>query len=280
MNVFLTGASGYVGRHVALELLSRGHEVVGLARASSPRTKYSDDVVWCYADLAAFESYRPILESCDAVIHCAMDYSQGSENSELDATFIARFRGSKQHFVYTGNLFATRSAGVSSLEEASDLDPGSSWRFKNENLVLQTLNDAAILRPGFVYGSNGGYLWHILSAGTVFNMNQDAIPEAYWPMVHVKDVAALYATIVESRATGVFHAWDGETNLARDIIEQVKAVYSAHGKSDLEAHDYVSGLLKMSIRTSNDHSLSIGWNPTYAAFSDEAESAFKEYDGE
>ncbi len=37
MNILLTGATGFVGRHTAMDLISRGYEVYGLVRASSPR---------------------------------------------------------------------------------------------------------------------------------------------------------------------------------------------------------------------------------------------------
>ena len=37
MNILLTGATGFVGRHTAADLISRGYEVYGLVRDASPR---------------------------------------------------------------------------------------------------------------------------------------------------------------------------------------------------------------------------------------------------
>ena len=39
MKILLTGATGFVGRHTAMDLISRGYEVYGLVRSSSPRKK-------------------------------------------------------------------------------------------------------------------------------------------------------------------------------------------------------------------------------------------------
>lgn len=276
MRVFLTGASGYVGRHVAIELLSRGHNVVGLARRHSERTKYSSIVEWCIADLAEFNKYRAVLEDCDCVIHCAMDYSDaGSENVELDERFIEHLSGSSQHVIYTGNLFSTRRDATSRFLETQELDP-INWRFKNENLVLRSFKNRAVIRLGFVYGGTGGYLWDILSAGTVFGMIPDEIPSVLWPMIHIRDAASLYGTVAESRAAGVFHAYDGLLNRASEIIESVKSVYKDSGILDSDPHDYVDGLLRNSIQTTNERSTSIGWYPRFSNFNDQASQSFRE----
>ncbi len=36
MNVLITGATGYLGSHLALDLVARGHQVTAVARARSP----------------------------------------------------------------------------------------------------------------------------------------------------------------------------------------------------------------------------------------------------
>jgi len=150
MKVFLTGASGYIGRHVALELLSRGHEVIGLARQASNRMEYSKEVVWCYSDLKDFDQYWTMLESSDAVVHCAMDYSSsGSENSDLDKTFVSKMSAFRGHLVYTGNLFSERQGADLQMEEALQLN-STNWRFQSETIVLESPHLRSVIRLGFV----------------------------------------------------------------------------------------------------------------------------------
>jgi len=274
MNVFLTGASGYIGRHVALELLSRGHKVVGLARQNSERTRYSDKVAWCYADLSDFDAYWDDLATSDAVVHCAMDYtSSGSENSDLDRAFVAKMSDFSGRFVYTGNLFSDRTEGI--LEES--VRPNSKhWRYQNEETLLQNSILSSVIRLGFVYGSNGGYFWQILSPGTLAQIKGELIPDVMWPMVHVKDAASLYVSILESNKTGVFHAFDGKRVAAKEIIDSARAVYEAHRITSSESQDYIKGLLQSSILTSNDRSLSTGWHPAYSSFVENADLAYSE----
>ena len=52
MKVFLTGASGYIGRHVVKELLVNGHEVI----ASDVVKVNQDGVIW--SDTPIFLSNR------------------------------------------------------------------------------------------------------------------------------------------------------------------------------------------------------------------------------
>lgn len=275
MNVFVTGASGYIGKHITLELASRGHQVTGLARKESERTTYSSDVEWCYADLSDFEGYWQTLEESDAVIHCAMDYStMGQANSDLDRGFIDRMSRFSGVFINTGNLFTTRSRGL--LEESLQLE-SDHWRYQNEAAALNHSSKASVVRLGFVYGSTGGHFWDILSPGTVSQLITEVIPDVLWPMVHVKDVARLYAAVLESEQTGVFHAFDGFPVRAEEIVESAKMVYDARGISGSEPQDYVRELLKSSVITSNKRSLSTGWQPSYSGFLANAELAYQEH---
>ena len=273
MNVFLTGASGYVGRHVAAELVARGHRVIGLARPESERTRRSREIEWRYADLADSASYRDELMASDAVVHCAMDYSAGSENSELDRLFVAGLRDFAGHFVYTGNLFGERTDGF--VEEAVVTGSGH-WRFQAEEAALSSSGPVAAVRLGFVYGGQGGFFWDILSPGTLAGLGSGEIPAVIWPMVHVRDVARLYAVLLESGATGVFHAYDGKQVSASEIIEAARLVYKTRGISGTESGDYLQMLLRSSVATSNRRSLEAGWRPTYRGFADNADLAFDE----
>ena len=75
MKVFLTGATGFVGSHVARAYLAAGAELRLLTRATSNRaaidTLKADLVV---GDLRQPESLRRALRGCDALVHVAADY--------------------------------------------------------------------------------------------------------------------------------------------------------------------------------------------------------------
>ena len=75
MKVFLTGATGFVGHHVALALANQGADLRLLVRKTS-NLKNLEGIrgETHVGDLLAPESLRAGLEGCDAVMHVAADY--------------------------------------------------------------------------------------------------------------------------------------------------------------------------------------------------------------
>jgi dihydroflavonol-4-reductase len=74
MNVFLTGASGFIGRHLVRFLSARGHQVTALVRAADRAPPGVAPVV---GDLTRPDSYRAALARADAAVHLAADYRLG-----------------------------------------------------------------------------------------------------------------------------------------------------------------------------------------------------------
>lgn len=75
MKVFLTGATGFIGSHVAHELARRGAALRVLTRPSSPMENLSGlSVESVQGDLANPEPLRPAIAGCDALMHVAADY--------------------------------------------------------------------------------------------------------------------------------------------------------------------------------------------------------------
>ena len=75
MKVFLTGATGFVGSHVARAYADAGAELRLLTRSTSNRAAIEGlkaDVV--VGDLRRPESLRTVVRGCDALVHVAADY--------------------------------------------------------------------------------------------------------------------------------------------------------------------------------------------------------------
>ena len=75
MRVFLTGATGFVGHHVAKALAAEGADMRMLVRKTS-NLKNLEGIRgdMHLGDLSDPESIRPALAGCDAVVHVAADY--------------------------------------------------------------------------------------------------------------------------------------------------------------------------------------------------------------
>jgi dihydroflavonol-4-reductase len=100
-DVFLTGASGFVGSHVLSALLARGYRVRALVRGTGP---LPPGVVPVHGDLRTPATLVPALRGCRYLVHTAALYSF----SPRDGTTIAEVnvRGTQ------GLLEAARIAGI------------------------------------------------------------------------------------------------------------------------------------------------------------------------
>src|SRR6266436_1529732 len=68
--LLVTGADGFVGRHLVPYLAERGYKVIAASRAAF-RFENPEIVPVLLPDLSAPFDWQPLLEQCDAVVHLA-----------------------------------------------------------------------------------------------------------------------------------------------------------------------------------------------------------------
>src|SRR5687768_5700852 len=122
MKLLVTGATGFLGRYVVAEALSRGHSVRAIVRPTGDANKLDGDVECVRVDL---RSPRGLVEACrgiDAVIHCAAAKS---------GDFYAQFAGT---VLATENLLKSmKETGVKHIVAISSLsvyDYRKLWSFQ------------------------------------------------------------------------------------------------------------------------------------------------------
>nr|MBA3767894.1 NAD(P)H-binding protein [Acidobacteriota bacterium] len=140
MRVFLTGATGYIGRGVAHALRAAGHEVVGLARSDDAVSKLqARGVVARRGDLKEPESVSQAAREADAVIHTAS--TNDSAAPQADRTTVEAIaqalKGTNKPFIYTSGIWVYGDTGERVADEQSPLNPTPlvAWRPANEQLV-------------------------------------------------------------------------------------------------------------------------------------------------
>ena len=75
MKVFITGATGFVGSHVAQELSRRGADLRILIRPTSKLENLAGlPAETVTGDLLQVDALRSAISGCDAVMHVAADY--------------------------------------------------------------------------------------------------------------------------------------------------------------------------------------------------------------
>lgn len=120
MPVLVTGASGFIGAHVVLELLSRGLHVRAMMRDVSlsemfPKSELLEVVE---ADLFDVSSLKKAVEGCDDVIHCAASLNIGVKDvkaevvdpSVIGVENLCSVMGNVKRIVHTSSVAAIRSS--------------------------------------------------------------------------------------------------------------------------------------------------------------------------
>ncbi len=110
MKYLVTGATGFLGRHLALALAERGHRVVALAR-STVRAPEHAHIAAVRGDILDAAALREAAVGCDGVFHCAGRVSR----DPADSTLLW-----ETHVVGTRRVLeAAREAGVRRIAYAS-----------------------------------------------------------------------------------------------------------------------------------------------------------------
>lgn len=267
MRVFLTGGSGYVGRHILEALLDKGYAVSALSRHPKADRADCDKLEWVVGNLDDPSSYAAALDRCDAVIHTALEYRDGAELSELDQEAVKVFLNSGKHLIYTGNLFSCPNDGERPISEAPFDGADAGWRNKAENRLLAHSTPCAIVRLGFVYGGSGSHLMSLLPSNSEGDLFQIVDPGGKWPMIHIEDVVALYMAVLDQKETGIFHA---ATEISTPVKTVIQLAALSQGKrivpmttADDEFPDAdTRAFMARNISAENSASRRIGWQPS------------------
>ena len=110
MKTLVTGATGFLGRHLVDALVARGHDVVALARTPD-RATFPEGVRAVGGDILDPASLAWAVEGCEVVFHCAGVVSRDPADAELLR---------RVHVVGTRNVLkASRDAGARRVVVAS-----------------------------------------------------------------------------------------------------------------------------------------------------------------
>jgi nucleoside-diphosphate-sugar epimerase len=228
MRVFVTGATGFIGRATVPELIKAGHTVVGLARSDANRKELAAMGAEALpGSLTDIESLKRGAADADGVIHLAFihDFSKFAENGQIDKEAIEAMggvlEGTNKPFIVTSGV-ALLTPGRLSTEEDVAHSNGMPRVSEAAGLAFAERGVRAMaVRLPQVHGGEGkcGLIEFAL------NSAREKRRSAYigdganrWAAAHRLDVARVYRLALEKGTAGArYHAVADEGVAMRDI---------------------------------------------------------------
>ena len=292
MRVFVTGASGHIGSAVVPELLSAGHQVVGLARSEkSADTLSAAGAAVQRGNLDDLDGLRAGAKQSDGVIHLAFKHEAmraGDFASAVDADLRAieaigdALAGTGKPFVSTSGTLMLTFGGLARVgTEADSVAAGP--RIDAENTVValaeRGVRSSVVRLPPTVHSSldHHGYIPALIAiardkgaAGYVGDGSNR------WPAGHTLDAARLYRLAFEGAPAGTrLHAVADEGISFRQIAETIARhldvpAISVRPEEAAEHFGFLSAVVSLDNPTSSALTqTTLDWRPTHPGLIDD-----------
>jgi uncharacterized protein YbjT (DUF2867 family) len=195
-SVFITGASGFMGRRLSAELAARGYSVRGLVRRGS-EARLAAGCEGVTGDPLDASTYQEFVAGCDTLVHLVgVSHPSPAKKEQFRSVDLASARaaisaavaGGVRHFVY-----------VSVAHPAPVMCEYIAARTEAEEAIGKAGLNATILRP-----------WYVLGPGRRWPL---AILPVYWLM------EALPATRESARRLGLVSVEQMVGSMVRAIAE-------------------------------------------------------------
>jgi nucleoside-diphosphate-sugar epimerase len=232
--ILVTGANGFVGRNLCRDLAARGYALRGTLRVGRPKLVAGID----YREVPSLEDnpdWRPHLDGCDGVVHCAalvhVPSRPGQAERQRHLTLNAK---ASEHLARQA-----REAGLSRMVFISSIAAGTAERatadkppsaygagkLAAEGMLRRVQDETGLevvgLRPPMIYGpdapGNFRQLQKALAAGLPLPLGAIANARSFLYVGNLTDAVA--ACLEHPEAAGkVFPVSDGETLSTPDFV--------------------------------------------------------------
>ena len=247
MKVFVTGATGFIGGHVARKLHERGDEVVALVRSPEKAAEIGrlgcELITGTLSDEAAI---RRGVESCDGVIHAAAIYEVGIPSSEHERMYDTNVLGTERvlraalearvpKVVYVSTIAAFGNTRGKVVDETYS-HPGTGFtsyyertKYEAHQVAKRLIEDeglpCVLIQPGGVYGPDDhSQLGNLISQYVSGKLPLIPFPDLGLNVVHVEDVADGILLGLDKGKAGEAYVLGGAITTNREMLQTAAKV--------------------------------------------------------
>jgi nucleoside-diphosphate-sugar epimerase len=302
MRIFVTGATGAVGRSLVPLLVSAGHSVVGVTRTPGKveiiRRLGAEAFVVNALDAKAIHT-AVALARPDVVVHEMTDL-RAMDLRTFDRSFAntnclrteatdyllsaARDAGVKLFVAqsFCGWPYARMGGAVKSETHPFDPDPPQELRhtldairYLEDVVTAATEPAGVILRYGALYGCDTG----IFDRAMVEHIRRRHVPligdaNGWWSFLHVDDAAAATALAIENGRPGIYNIVDDDPAPVREWLPELADMLGAKPPihvpawlAQILAGEHLVALMTQSRAGSNAKARrELGWQPAHASW--------------
>jgi nucleoside-diphosphate-sugar epimerase len=292
MKIFVTGASGWIGSAVVPELLSAGHQVVGLARSDeSAEALHAAGVTVIRGDIDDLNILRQAAAASDGVIHLAFKHElafsgnfKGAAYSDRQAVevFAEALKGTDKPLVIASGVLGLTPGKVATEQDGHQSEaltahgegPAARLATAEYTLSLKShgIRSVVMRLPPTNHGDgDNGFM------ATLVGIARQKGASGYigdgqnrWPAVHRLDSARLFRLAVEQAPAGsTLHAVAEEGIAIRDIAEVIGRqlhlpVVSIAPEEAAEHFSWLANFLALDSPASSTLTRELmGWQPSH-----------------
>ena len=263
--IFITGATGFIGGHVAEKLHARGDSVVALVRSPEKAAKLRElGIELVEGDLSDTSAIRKGLEGADACIHAAAIYKVGIPKKEQAAMHESNVHGTENvldaaidagvsRIVYVSTVAVFGNTKEQVVDETYQRDVSEGFlscydetKYRSHQVAKDRIGKGApivIVQPGGVYGpGDHSEIGNFIEQTRKGKLRAKAFPELGFTLVHVDDVATGILLALDKGEIGESYVLGGEIARMDDVITKTAEL---SGKKPPKATLPV-GLMKLS----------------------------------
>lgn len=298
MTVFVTGATGVLGRRLVETLTDRGHDVVGLARDEAGAATIEQlGGTATIGDLLEPESLEP--PAADVVVHAATAIPTTRKPSEAEwarndrvrlegaRTLVETIGEEVERFCFPSVVWVARQPDGSAFDETAPRNPDRATR---SAATVETFLAAAeddhdferlVCRLGLLYSPDGAMTRQI-GAGLldrsmpIVGRGLLGRRDGRLSRLHADDAAAALVTAIEAECSGLYHVVDEEPVTMAAFLEHFADLLEAPSPRRIPAwlarfligRELTDGLTKPMPTTSDRFQATTGWEPSYPTYRD------------